>query len=290
MPFHLSLVTTLLLGCLIQLALVPHAQAHPHILKAGSNQEMAIDDLIDDLAGVQVVLIGELHNHVGHHQAQLSIMRALHAREERTLALGVEMFRQDSQSFLDRWTAGQLTMHQFIPVFLDNWSMWDEYRPIFEYVREHSITTVGLNISRDITSKVARNGFASLEEEQKQALGNVLCVVDPAYSSYIRRALGGHGGEGREFLFFCEAQLLWDTMMARTIVQFLQKNLEYRMVVIAGSAHAWKFGIPRQMLDQADLSYRVILPEIPGRISRHNLDPEFADYLWLDEGEDGWDF
>ncbi len=121
-------------------------------------------------------------------------------------------------------------------------------------------------------------------------LGNVQCVVTPLYGSYIRQALGGHGGHGDNFLHFCEAQLLWDTVMARNLIEFLQDNPDYRVVVLAGSGHAWKFGIPTQMLEQADISYRVLLPEVSSRVDRNSVTREITDYLWLDEGEDGWTF
>ena len=284
-----TMIATVLLVAAGVLLLSGNALGHPHILAADNKREVTGEELLADLSQAQVVLIGELHNHVGHHQAQLAILDALRKRGK-PMALGVEMFRQDSQKFLDRWTAGMLSADDFRTVFEDNWSMWREYLPVFDYVRDHSVKTVGLNIPRELTSKVARQGFAALEDEQRQALGNVVCVVDHAYSNYIRRAMGGHGREGRQYLLFCEAPLLWDTMMARNIIRFLAEYPEFSMVVIAGSAHAWKFGIPRQMLDQADISYRVVLPEIEGRIDRTNLSPELTDYLWLDYGDAGWHF
>jgi uncharacterized iron-regulated protein len=100
--------------------------------------------------------------------------------------------------------------------------------------------------------------------------------------------MGGHGDHSQTFLFFCEAQLLWDTAMARNIIDFLKENSEYRMIVLAGSGHAWKPGIPRQLTEQSDISYKVILPEILGRADRSNITLDSADYLWLDEGIDGW--
>ena len=146
------------------------------------------------------------------------------------------------------------------------------------------------SIPRSISSKVARNGFKSLPEEVRQKLGNVQCQVNPYYSDYIRQAMGGYGGHGEQYLYFCEAQLLWDTMMARNLVEFLDENPDYRVVVLAGSGHAWKFGIPRKMLEKAQINYRVILPEVFTRVDRSNVTENISDYLWLDEGEDGWTF
>ncbi len=270
--------------------LLPYAAAaHPHVMDVAGQVEIAPDDLLDDLLSSQVVFIGELHDHVGHHRAQLSIIEAL-GDDERPLAIGLEMFRRDRQANLDRWTAGELTESEFLPFYLENWSMWPAYRDIFLHARKERVPMVGLNIPRSITGKVARNGFKSLPEGERQMLGNVQCEVDPAYGEYIRRAMGGHGGHGDQFLYFCEAQLLWDTMMARNLVDFLQANPDYRVVVLTGSAHAWKFGIPTRMLELADISYRVLLPEIAGRVDRGNVTHEIADYLWLDVGADGWSF
>jgi uncharacterized iron-regulated protein len=265
------------------------ALAHPHILRATDRSEVSPDELLRDLASVQVIFIGELHDHVGHHEAQLSILRAL-SKERRPLAIGLEMFRRDGQPELDRWVDGSTSPDAFLKVYKDHWSMWEPYREIFEFARRDKVPMVGLNIPRQLSSKVAREGMSALSASERQALGNVQCVVSPEYGEFIRRSMGGHGGHGGMFLNFCEAQLLWDTMMARHLVEFLRDNPQYRVVVLAGSGHAWKFGIPRQLLDQMNVTYRVVLPEVNLRLTRDQLTPEVADYLWLDEGPDGWRF
>jgi uncharacterized iron-regulated protein len=168
--------------------------------------------------------------------------------------------------------------------------MWPAYHGIFRHARNANVKMLGLNIPREITRKVASSGFQSLSAEERQMLGDVQCQVNPIYGNFISQAMGGYGGHGSQYLYFCEAQLLWDTMMAHNLVEFLKENPDYRVVVMAGSGHAWKFGIPRQMLEEADISYRVILPEVIGRVDRRNVTREITDYLWLDEGEDGWAF
>jgi uncharacterized iron-regulated protein len=265
------------------------AQAHPHLLRVSDRSEVPPAEMLRDLAAARVIFIGELHDHRGHHQAQLSIIRALQT-DATPLAIGLEMFRRDSQPALDRWFAGNVTEDDFLRDFEDNWSMWEQYREIFVYARDRQVPLIGLNIPRELSGKVARQGFAALPEADRQALGNVRCVVDPAYAELIRRAMGGHGGHGQQFLFFCEAQVLWDTVMARHLADFLRANPAARVVVLAGSAHAWKFGMPRQLLNVLGVTYKVVLPEVDGRVTRAGVDTEIADYLWLDEGPDGWQF
>ena len=281
-------VLSILTACAVWLAPAV-LLAHPHLLDVKDKVEVSPDVMLDDLRQAQIILIGEFHDSLGHHQAQLSVIDALDD-DEQPLAIGLEMFRRDSQEDLDIWTAGMSSLSEFMQAYNKNWGMWPVYSEIFLHARDDNVKMIGLNIPRAITGKVARNGYKSLSNEERLLLGNVQCEVDQAYAEYIRQAMGGHGGHGTHFLYFCEAQLLWDTIMAKNLVDFLGENPDYRVVVLAGSGHAWKFGIPRQMVDQADISYRVILPEIPGRIDRRNVNVKVADYLWLDEGHDGWRF
>jgi uncharacterized iron-regulated protein len=286
----LHLFKNILLLVALGLALPALSTAHPHILDVDKKVEISTETLLDDLKSVQVVFVGELHDHVGHHRAQLAIIDALDDNPEQPLAIGLEMFRRDSQEDLDVWTANKMPLLQFLEIYNDNWSMWPEYSDIFLHARNEEVKMLGLNIPRQLTSKVAKSGFKSLSSNERLLLGNVQCEVDSTYGKYIRQAMGGYGGHGEQYLFFCEAQLLWDTVMARNLIDFLKDNPDYRVVVLAGSGHSWKFGIPRQLAEQADISYRVILPEMPDRVDRSRFSDDVADYLWLDEGREGWTF
>jgi len=64
-------------------------------------------------------------------------------------------------------------------------------------------------------------------------------------------------------------------------LSFHKKNPQYAIVVLAGSGHAWKRGIPEQVRRRADISYRVILPEIPEKAESTVVTLEDADYIWL---------
>lgn len=277
----------LCLSCMLILSLAGGAGAHPHILSINSGKEISFAKLLDDLEGVRIVFVGEFHDHFGHHRMQQAVIAGLQSRKK-PVAIGLEMFQQESQIHLDRWIAGEIQEGAFRKVFNANWSYWPAYRPIFLAARQKATPMVGLNIPRELVQAVAKAGVAALPEEQLGPLKGISCVVDPAYEAVLRRALGGHSGEGRSFYYFCEAQLLWDTAMATRIVDYLRQNPEAVMVVLAGTTHAWKHGIPTQVLRQANLSYRVLLPEVELRLNRNNIRPEDADYLWLDFGDDGW--
>lgn len=275
------------LCCLLVLSLTEAAWAHPHILSISSGKEISFSELLDDLEGVRIVFVGEFHDNAGHHQMQQAVIAGLQSRK-RSVAVGLEMFQQESQIHLDRWVAGKIPERAFRKIFDANWSYWPVYRPIFVEARKNATPMVGLNIPRELVQAVAKAGVAALPEDRLGPLKGISCVVDPAYEEVLRRALGGHSGEGRSFYFFCEAQLLWDTAMANRIVDYLRQNPQAMMVVLAGNTHAWKHGVPTQVVRQANLSYRVLLPEVELRLNRNNIRPEDADYLWLDFGADGW--
>jgi len=139
---------------------------------------------------------------------------------------------------------------------------------------------VGLNLSRNIVGKVAREGFHSLSEKEMKELPVVQCIIDDAYRDFIRLA-HGKDLQGANFENFCEAQLLWDKIMAKNISDYLAANPGKKLVVLAGTGHAWKHGIPEQLKNNGEIGWRVILPEVPGQIQQGSVTFKDADYMLL---------
>ncbi len=251
------------------------------LLRVSDRAAVSLPDIVSDLKTARLVFVGELHDQELHHRAQLEVIRRL--RESgAALAVGLEMFRRDSQAYLDQWVRGELTEEVFQKIYVDNWNLpWNLYRDIFLFAREHKIPMIGLNVPSEITRQIAREGFSSLRPEQLGDLPPVSCAVDDAYAAFIRQSLGMHAHGGMTFTRFCEAQLFWDGAMAWNATRFLKEHPQFTMVVLAGNGHAWKRGIPAQISGGAPLPYRVILPEIPGRLDRQTVRPDDADYLWL---------
>ena len=254
--------------------------ASAHILRVTDGKIVPFSEFIDDLKTVRVIFLGELHDDFAHHQAQLQIIRAL-KEDGIKIAIGLEMFRSDDQTYLDHWVAGDMTLEDFLPIYWRNWSFWDQYKAIYMYARDNGIPMIGLNLSRQITRQVARDGFNSLSEEQLKNLPPVRCIVDPEYRKFIERALGGPGHHSGSFNNFCEAQLLWDKVMAKNLVAYLRDHPNTTVVVLAGSGHSWKHGIPKQLKQLDAIPFRVVLPELPGRVQEQSISPEDADYLLL---------
>jgi uncharacterized iron-regulated protein len=233
------------------------------------------------LQSARIVLVGEHHNNADHHFAQLQVIQSLH-RAGHKVAIGMEMFRRDSQQALDQWTSGQMEEQRFVEVFYDNWTFgWELYRPILAYARDNHIPIVGLNVSRKITAQVAYHGFQSLSPQQKGSLEGIVCDVTQEYRDFVQRAYGAHGHGRMKFEQFCEAQLVWDSAMALNAIDYLKQNDERIMVIVAGSGHARKLGIPTQLAKRSTLPYIVILPETKGIFEKNFLTDKDADLILL---------
>jgi uncharacterized iron-regulated protein len=245
-------------------------------------KELLMSQALAELKKRRIVLVGEHHNNMEHHMAQLAVIRALHEAGIQ-VAVGLEMFRNESQPALDQWVAGDIDDERFEKIYYDNWNFpWTAYREVFEYARDHQIPMIGLNVPREITRQVSRNGFKSLSPEQKGKIAEVSCIVDQEYMNYIRRAFGGHGHGQLNFIYFCEAQLVWDSAMAVYTLEYLKNNPNAVVVILTGTGHAQKGAVPRQIRARSNLPYTVILPEIPGSIDAETITRKDADYIMLD--------
>jgi len=269
----------LLVAAAVGIAVEPPQEVWFYDLNRG--REISAEDAVAQMRQTRVVLVGEKHTHVGHHEAQLNVIRMLHESGAQ-VAVGLEMFRAESQEVLDRWVAGDLSERRFQEAYYDNWNFpWTMYDDIFQYARRQSLPLVGLNVPREITRQVSRRGFRSLNDQQRGQLDNVTCRVDREYMEFIRRAYGAHGHGNMDFIYFCEAQLVWDSVMAVRAIDYVERNPDSILVLLAGTGHARKQAIPAQIGDRRDLRLTVILPEVPGELDRDTLDAGDADLIYL---------
>jgi uncharacterized iron-regulated protein len=242
----------------------------------------SVSDAVFETIASQVFFIGEHHDNPHHHANQLEIIREIHEKAEKPLAIGLEMFATGYQEQLDQWVSGSLPLDEFVKNYYENWDQaWVLYRDIFLYAREHEIPLIALNIPRSVLRKVAQRGFDSLTaEDHAQLPQGVTCDVTTEYKDFIQRVFGWPGTKNESFTYFCEAQVLWDTVMAINLLKFTGQNPGTKLVVLAGEGHSWRPGIPRQVSLRKDLPMTVFLPETQ-KLHRRNVSQKDSDYLWL---------
>ena len=248
-------------------------------LKLG--KETSISNAMGLLKQHRIILVGEHHSDKKHHEAQRDVIRTLKEADVQ-VAIGLEMFRSDSQQALDRWINGDISEEEFQQIYYDNWNFpWSAYRVIFDYARKEKIPLIGLNVSRDITRQVSQRGFKSLTANQKGKLSDVTCRVDKAYMDYIRKAFGAHAHGNLDFNYFCEAQLVWDNVMAINALNYLKKYPDAVIVVLTGMGHAQKGAVPRQIRKRSQMPLVVILPEVKESVDPETVTSKDADFIML---------
>lgn len=249
-------------------------------VRVSDGKTVDFNQMIEDIKGVDLVFVGEVHDSMKHHKTQLNIIKALNTSKV-PVAIGLEMFRADSQKELDQWVEGMMPLGVFVAAYNRNWGMpWPWYMNIFKYARQYGLPLIGLNLSSEITGKVSRRGFESLtREELKQLPPDMRLDADDQYKAHVKKIYEAHPENEGSFDNFCKAQMIWDAAMAYHLLNFLKKNPGKTVVVLAGADHAGGKGIPDQIKKRSRYHYKVILPEMPGRIERNTTTTADADYL-----------
>ncbi len=252
------------------------------VFRVRDRKMVPFDNMLEELIEADIIFIGESHDKKWHHDLQMQIINALFDKKA-DLSIGLEMFPSSYQNELDRWVEGYSNHDEFLKAYYRNWDIpWLLYKDIFVFSKKERVPMVGLNIPRNITAKISKEGFESLtDDELYQLPKGISCDIDKRYKEHIRRIYETHDKADKEFENFCEAQVLWDNAMALNLLQYLRDERSRTVVVLAGSGHSWKRGIPSHIKKGSDHTYKVVLPEALDGINRENILTNDADYLIL---------
>ena len=248
------------------------------IISSEINNPVTFDALMEDLKTVRIVYVGEQHTNPDHHAVQLKILEDLFQREP-TLVLGMEMFDRTYQPILDQWSAGELTNQQFIEKvhWYANWKYdFELYVDILNFVKDHHIPIIAINVPPDIPAKIAVGGIENLRSWEKEFLPKISHTSNPDHRSYIQTIFNFHNLRGREnFEYFYAAQCVWEDSMAQAIADHLG---EKPIIVFAGNGHiTQKFGIPDRAYALTGASFKTIMPISVGSEAKLHE----ADYIWV---------
>jgi len=276
--YHIRLVLALLFA----FGTIPSsAKAKPRIESASGAGTVSMAQMVEEIRGARIVFVGENHGNRDHHRTQLDVIRAL--RESGAdVAIGLEMFLASNQKSLNDWVDDRTPESEFLKEFGENWDgrSWPAYRDIFEFARMEDVPMIGLNLEHSVVRQVSRGGFSSVDRRDVPPIRDVSCDAGEKYKDILREAMGGHSGK-EAFVRFCEAQMLWDATMAWNVIDYLEKNPDRVMVVMAGSFHSWKHGIPERIRLQsnATIPFKVILPTSKEDLLSFGMTIAEADYM-----------
>ena len=221
--------------------------------------------VIERLAPKKIIYVGETHDKFSHHQVQLQVLQSLY-RQNPKIAVGMEMFQRPFQNALDDYIAGAIDERAFLKrsEYFKRWDVdYNLYKPILDFARGEKIPVVALNLRREIVDKVAKGGIDSLSKEEKQEIPRELDFSDEAYRARLQEIFQAHqDSQGKNFVFFHQAQILWDESMAESIDRFLKKHPDFRMVVLSGVGHLqFGSGIPKRAFRRNGFGYAIVLSD-----------------------------
>ena len=271
--FHRSTIIFILL-------IVSCVSAHAAQFARLSDKKTAdLAEVVKNVEGADVIFIGEIHDNPQHHAAQLDIVRSLHAKKF-PMAIGLEMFTPEDQQKLDDWTDGKLDEESFKPIYARNWSYgWHLYRDLFMFARDNHIPLIALNIPKPVISKVMAQGPAALQESEiPPKISWSLNEAQTKYMKTIAHQVFGNTPPDKFMARLCAAQALRNSGMAWNIAKYRQKHAADKVVVLAGTWHAVKNGVPESLSAYDRFTYKVILPELP-EFNLENATVREADYL-----------
>lgn len=248
---------------------------------AGVSDRQAADlaAVVRNVAGADVIFIGEIHYNALHHKAQLDIIRSLHAKKL-PIAIGLEMFTPEDQQALDDWSGGRVDEESFLPIYARNWSYgWQLYRELFIFARDNHIPLIALNIPKAVIAKVMADGPSALQESEiPPKISWTLNAAQADYMRIIARQVFGSNPPESMIARFSKAQALRNSGMAWNIAKYRQKNAAAKVVALAGTWHAVKNGVPELLSAHGKHTYKVILPEL-AELNLENATDSDADYL-----------
>ncbi len=165
---------------------VPSTQETAPVEKASASQDVdfsqhfrvftsegepaSLDDVMRAMAGVDAVLVGEIHTDPVGHWVEAELLRGalelVQSGEEsgalRPLALSLEMFERDVQGILDEYLQDLITESQFTSSARP-WEYYDEdYRAMVEMAKEKGVPVIAANAPRRYVNRVSRLGKDAL--------------------------------------------------------------------------------------------------------------------------------
>jgi uncharacterized iron-regulated protein len=203
---------------------------------------ISFKQLSEQLAIKDLVVIGELHDRVTHHQNQRLILESLENRVR--FNVGLEFVSWDKQSLFNDYQEGRLPLIDFISqVWGEGNFSFDWYKPLVEAAGRSGGWAYGINAPKKLASRIGRGGLDSLSEQERSMLPPNFTLGSDLYMERFIEAMGGHAPPNVDNYF--AAQSLWDESMAYQSLIHRDQDL---FVIIVGQFHIeYKLGLPARL-------------------------------------------
>lgn len=203
---------------------------------------ITFEQLSEELATKDMVVIGEYHDRETHHLNQKLILESL--EEKVRFNVGLEFISWNNQPQFDEYQQGRLPLNDFISeVWGESNYSFDWYKPLIESAARSGGWGYGINAPRQLTSRISKVGMDGLSEQERAMLPPHFTLGSDLYMERFIEAMGGHAPPNVDSYF--AAQSTWDESMA---YQALGHHNQELFVIIVGQFHIeYKLGLPARL-------------------------------------------
>ncbi|MEL6191912.1 MAG: ChaN family lipoprotein [Bacteroidota bacterium] len=251
------------------------------IYSTASQKEISLEEMVADVADVDVLFFGEEHNDSLGHALQDQIYQAL-LESYGTVTLSLEMFETDCQLIMDEYLAGFIRESK-LKKEARAWKNYDDdYRPMVERAKELKQAVIAANAPGRYASMVSGKGLGELNKlspAAKEYLPSLpIYTDDKPYYQRFKKSMEevGHSLENDNFF---HAQCLWDATMANSIYTHWKKHKKEKIFHLNGRFHTdYKQGTVHQL---SRLSGKVQMKNISCFPADDMQNPDWSEYADL---------
>src|ERR1700712_5738831 len=126
---------------------------HYKIYNTKTGKIISADDIVTDMAKVDVLFFGEEHGDTTAHYLELTILKKLIEKYPAKVALSMEMFETDTQPVLNEYLRG-LIREKNMMIDARAWPNYKDYRPLIELAKTNQIDIIAANAPARYTNMV----------------------------------------------------------------------------------------------------------------------------------------
>ena len=221
------------------------AEADHQLYDGSSGAAVSMPAFAESVRVTDLIGFGELHANAVGSRMQLELLMAL-AEQKRPIALAMEFFERDTQEFVDKYLAGEITEEQFVDWSRQKKAYATSHRPLIEFCKENRIPVIAANAPRNLVQEYRRLKYdyaeyrETLSEDELTYLPAESTGLNDDEKEHFREFMGGHGEEGRDLAPLMKSMALWDDSMADSVASFRIRNPRHRVLLIVGMFHVMK--------------------------------------------------
>ena len=279
----------ILRGLLLIISLFYTNLAFAQLYNGQTLNKADLSDLVARVNPGTIMLLGENHGLASHRDQHMQVLSALRAKGLK-VSVGLEFINYTDQSYVNQYREGSLTEPDFLKAVKWGGFSFDFYKQQLNFpLIGRGEESLGLNLTRDVTSKISRAGLSSLTPQDWALMPPNFALGRDSYKARFMEAAGAHCKVPDNCF---AAQCAWDDTMAWQATNFIATHPDHVLVVVVGEFHVqygggikWRAQQRLAGVDVVTLSQvwaeGMTETEIAEALQPSTLEGPRADFIWV---------